>query len=58
MPKRENREDFGRQMAAARKIMDEDWLILRALALSDQHPDADHETLLDSTRERDGNRKR
>jgi hypothetical protein len=35
--------DFERQMAAAREIMEKDWVALRALALGDQHPELDVE---------------
>ena len=38
--------EFERQMAIARKVMDEDWSVLRALALGDQHPDMDANELL------------
>jgi hypothetical protein len=38
--------EFERQMAAAREVMDKRWVALRALALSDQHPELDvHEVL-------------
>jgi hypothetical protein len=47
MSEREEREDFERQMTIARKIMDERWVALRALALGDMYPDADVETLLE-----------
>jgi hypothetical protein len=38
--------EFAKQMEVARKIMDERWITLRALALADQYPDADAETLV------------
>jgi hypothetical protein len=39
------------QMRLAREVMDRDWIVLRALALGDQHPDIDVETLIDLARE-------
>lgn len=35
--------EFERQMAVARRVMEEDWVVLRALALGDQHPELDVE---------------
>ena len=40
------REDFGRQMDIARAVMEKDWVALRTLALRDQYPETDLETLL------------
>jgi len=45
-PSASNRDDFERQMAVARKIMEKDWVALRALALGDQYPDLDVATRL------------
>jgi hypothetical protein len=42
--------DSARQMAIAREVMDDDWVVLRALALGDQHPDMDVGTLLKMAR--------
>ena len=58
MSKGENDEDFERQMAVARKIMDDEWVVLGALALGDQYPDADVEQLLEMARKRGRDRKR
>ena len=42
----QNQDDFERQMDVARRVMDKDWIALRALALSDQHPQLDVAALL------------
>jgi hypothetical protein len=51
-----SRAAFEQQMELAGKIMDKDRVVLRALALGDQHPDADVNTLLEIAREQATNR--
>jgi hypothetical protein len=36
-----DKTEFDSQMAVARRVMDERWIALRALALGDQHPELD-----------------
>ncbi len=43
-------------MEVARKIMDERWVALRALALGDRYPDADAETLVKMAEEQAADR--
>ena len=42
------------QMEVLRRVMDKDWVVLRALALADQHPDVDIEALLEMARKQGG----
>jgi hypothetical protein len=44
-------DDFERQMELARKVMDEDQLVLRVLALGDQYPELDIESRLEMARQ-------
>jgi len=45
--RRDANEDFERQMAVARQVMDKNWVVLRALALGDQYPEAEVATLIE-----------
>ena len=40
-------QDFDAQMKVARQVMKEERVVLRALALGDQHPEADVATLIE-----------
>lgn len=51
-------DDFERQMTAARQIMEDDWIVLRALALGDQYPEAAVEALLEMARQQARDRSR
>jgi hypothetical protein len=52
-----DKTDFDRQMKIARKVMEDDWLALRALALGDQYPDLDVDTRIRMAREQAASRK-
>jgi hypothetical protein len=47
-------DEFERQMAVARKVMDDRWIALRALASGDQYPGLDANELLKMAEEERG----
>jgi hypothetical protein len=51
MDKNSNSDEQREQLEIARYVMEKDWVVLRALALGDQHPDADVDTFLRMARE-------
>ena len=42
----QNQSDLERQMTIARRVMDKDWITLRALALGDRYPHLDAAALV------------
>jgi hypothetical protein len=52
-----DKRDFDRQTEIARKVMQDDWLALGALALGDQYPDLDVATRIRMARKQPASRK-
>ena len=44
-------DNFQSDMAIMRQVMEKDWVVLRALALSDQHPELNAEALVEMAKQ-------